>query len=109
LVVVGMGAVVAGCGGELPTAPDGRLLTISGYVYAQATASGEPVIGDVVITVQEVEGPPHTAISDGLGFYTVSVRAGTISITASKLGYATRASSFDMSNSTVLNFSLLPD
>jgi hypothetical protein len=37
------------------------------------------------------------------------VRAGTISITASKLGYATRASSFDMSNSTVLNFSLLPD
>jgi len=47
-------------------------------------------------------------ISDEVGFYTVAVRAGTISITAAKAGYATRVSTIDFSDSTVLNFSLIP-
>jgi hypothetical protein len=36
------------------------------------------------------------------------VRAGTISVSASKVGYATRVSTIDLSDSTVLNFSLTP-
>jgi Carboxypeptidase regulatory-like domain len=110
LFVVGMCVVVLGCGGHLPGAPgDIMPLTISGYVYEQEVAgSGEPMLAEVLITVQETDGSPRSAKSDGVGFYTVPVRAGTISITASKVGYGTRASSFYMSKSTVLSFSLTP-
>ena len=109
LVVAGVVAAAVGCGGQVPSAPDVGLLTISGHVYQQETVeAGEPRLADVLITVQEEDGSPRTVMSNGVGFYTVAVRAGTIWITASKVGYATRVSTFDFSDSTVLNFSLTP-
>jgi hypothetical protein len=109
LFVAGLCAIVPGCG-PLPGAPsDIQALTISGYVYEQDTpALGEPKLADVLMTVQQTNQSPRTARSDTVGFYTVSVRAGPVSITATKAGYETRASSFDMSMNTVLNFSLTP-
>ncbi len=108
--VVGMCAIVSACVHQLPGAPDDiPQLTISGYVYEQETSAfGEPKLANVLITVEQADRSPRTGRSDAVGFYTLSVRAGTISITASKAGYGTRASSFDMSISTVLNFSLAP-
>jgi Carboxypeptidase regulatory-like domain len=110
LFVVATCVAVLRCGGQLPGAPDAiPLLTISGYVYEQGTPNaGEPLLSNVLITVQEAEGPSHTATTDGAGFYTISVRAGAISISASKVGFVTRRSRFDMSKSTVLNFTLIP-
>jgi carboxypeptidase family protein len=107
LVIAGVGACALGCGGQLPAAPGVGLL--SGHVYQLGTPdAGEPILTNVMITVQEADGSPQTVMSNGVGFYAVAVRAGTISITASKVGYATRVSSFDLSNSTVLNLSLTP-
>jgi hypothetical protein len=110
LFIVGMCVIVLACGRQLPGAPDDvQLLTISGYVYQQETSEfGEPKLTDVLITVSEGDRSPRTTRSDAVGFYTVSVRTGTISITAAKAGYGTRASSFDMSINMVLNFSLTP-
>jgi carboxypeptidase family protein len=107
--VVAMFVVGSACGGQLPGAPDAGLLTISGYVYQEGTAQlGEPAVLGALITVQEGEGSARTAISDSRGFYTVSVRAGSVSITASKTGYAERVSQFNLSIDTILNFSLMP-
>jgi hypothetical protein len=104
-----MFVVGSACGGQLPGAPDAGLLTISGYVYQQGTAElGEPVLVDALVTVQEEEGSARTAISDSRGFYMVSVRAGSVSITASKAGYAERVSQFNLAIDTILNFSLMP-
>ena len=109
LLVAGIAAAAVGCGGQLPNAPEVGLLTISGHVYQQGTAeTGEPKLASVLITVQEDDRFSRTVISDEVGFYSVAVRAGTISITASKAGYATRVSTIDFSDSTVLNFSLIP-
>jgi hypothetical protein len=109
LLVAGVAAAAVACGGQLPNAPEVGLLTISGHVYQQGTAeTGEPKLASVLITVQEDDGFSRTVISDEVGFYSVAVRAGTISITASKAGYATRVSTIDFSDSTVLNFSLIP-
>lgn len=108
LLAVGVCAAVAGCGGQLPASP-GSVLTISGYVYQQGTpAAGEPMLAGVLITVEQAEAPARTAKTDSVGFYTVVVRGGAVSITASKTGYASRASMFELSTSTVLNFSLTP-
>jgi len=109
VVAAGVVAAAVGCGGQVPSAPDVGLVTISGHVYQQGTAeAGEPRLDNVLITVQEENGLPRTVMSNGVGFYTVAVRAGTICITASKAGYATRVSTFDFSDSTVLNFGLTP-
>ena len=109
LLVAGVAAAAVGCGGQVPDAPEVGLLTISGHVYQQGTAeTGEPKLASVLITVQEDEGLPRTVISDEVGFYTVAVRAGTISIAASKAGSGKRVSTIDFSDSTVLNFSLIP-
>ena len=109
LVVAGVVAAAVGCGGQVPNAPDVGLVTISGYVYQQGTVeAGEPRLANVLITVQEEDGLPRMVMSNGVGFYAVAVRAGTIWITASRVGYATRVSTFDFSDSTVLNFSLTP-
>ena len=43
--------------------------------------------------MQEEDGLPRTVMSDGVGFYAVAVRAGTIWIAASKVGYATERAS----------------
>jgi hypothetical protein len=108
-LVMGMCLLVHGCSGNLAVAPDHiELLTLSGHIYEQETsAAGEPGLVQVLITVQTTDGPARTAVSNGSGFYTVSVGAGAISITAEKAGYVTGTSNFYMSTSTVLNFSLI--
>jgi hypothetical protein len=84
-------------------------VTISGFVYQEGSAAGgEPRLAEALITVQQVEGSPRTATSDAHGFYTVSVMSGPVSITASKSGYVARVSQVDVSDDTVLNFSLMP-
>jgi hypothetical protein len=106
---VALCAGLSGCGRRLPGAPGTGFLTISGHVYEQETPdSGEPLLAGVLITVQGASGLALTATSDAVGFYTLSIQGGIISITASKAGYESRVSSFDMLESTVLNFSLAP-
>lgn len=103
---------VAACDRQ-PLAPASvRPLTVSGFVYERpipGSGSGEPKLAGVLITVHEVDGSSRTATTDEIGFYTVGVRAGTISMTASKIGYTTGESMFEMANSTVLNFGLSRD
>ena len=107
--VVALLAVGSGCGRQLPALPGLGFVTISGFVYQEGTAEGgEPRLAEALITVQQVEGSPRTATSDAHGFYTVSVMSGPVSITASKSGYVARASQVDVSDDTVLNFSLMP-
>lgn len=101
-------AAVAGCARQLPGAAT-RLLTISGHIYQQETpALGEPGITNVLITISDGQSPERTALSGPDGFYTVSVLAGSISISASKDGYGTQMSEFALVGDTVLNFSLAP-
>ena len=108
MLVAAMTSVISSCGKPLPTAPD-AFMTISGYVYQQQTPElGEPGLSDVLVTVQEEGGTTRTAQTNGVGFYVVSVRTGTVSIMASKEGYTTGGTNFDLSSNTVLNFSLTP-
>jgi hypothetical protein len=102
-------AMVAGCGGTSPLGPGSGLVTISGVVYEREMASsGEPLLVNALIVVNEASGPPLQALTDTRGFYTVSVRAGAVSISVSKEGYATRDLAFEVAGNTVLNFSLTP-
>jgi len=99
---------VAGCDGasQAPTAVPVRL---TGYVYQRPTAElGEPMLSDVLITVEQADGSQSTTRTNAAGFYTVSVTRGVISISAAKEGYQTNRSQFELSSDTVLNFSLVP-
>ena len=92
---------------QQPAAPAIELVTISGRVYA-STAPGYPPIGDAIIEVNEADGASATVASEGDGFYRVSVRRGSITITSWKDGFEPKQLQFDVSNYTVLNFSLDP-
>ena len=82
---------------------------LTGYVYeVMQPGAGEPPIVDVVITVTEEDGETSSARTDSVGFYSVRAATGTVVVTASKDGYKTRQSRFDVTDSTVLNFSLRP-
>jgi carboxypeptidase family protein len=108
MLVAALCIVTSGCGNPMPTAPD-AFLTISGHIYQQETPEfGEPGLSQVLVTVQESGGTTRTAQTNGAGFYVVSVRIGTVSVIASKEGYTTGGANFDLSNNTVLNFSLTP-
>ena len=98
---------VAGCdGGSL--APTAVPATIYGHVYQQPTAEfGEPLLSDVVITIEGTDGSHRTTRTDAAGFYTLSVTRGIISISAEKGGYETNRSQFELTCDTVLNFSLV--
>jgi hypothetical protein len=90
-------------GGE----PAADVATISGRIYA--TVSPEfPSIPDAVVEVNEADGSTFTAVSDAGGFYRISARRGSITITASKEGYEAKQWQFDLLKDTVLNFSLNP-
>jgi hypothetical protein len=109
LAVVSVVALLPGCGGESPVASTGGPLMISGYIYKQMTpGSGEPPIADVLITVRHAGGVETTTSSDGRGFYSVRTATGTVVVTAAKDGYETGESRFDVTDSTVLNFGLMP-
>ena len=82
---------------------------ISGYVYEVMTpGAGEPPLADVLITVNDEDGAEATALSDPTGFYNVPAVTGPVVVTAAKSGFKTRQSRFDITDSTVLNFSLKP-
>lgn len=82
---------------------------LTGFVYeVMLSGAGEPPIADVLITVTEVNGESSSAKTDGSGFYRVQASTGTVVVTASKEGYRTRQSTFDVTDSTVLNFALRP-
>ena len=109
LLLVALLAAVVGCEGtsQGPTAVPVR---ISGHVYQRPTAQfGEPMLADVLITVEQTDGSQCTTRTDAAGFYTVSVTRGIISISAAKPGYETNRSQFELASDTVLNFSLVPD
>jgi hypothetical protein len=108
-VVLLLTAVLTGCGRQSPMSPTGDSLMVSGYVYREMTAgSGEPALGDVMITLRDADGAESTAVSDRRGFYRVRAAAGEVVISAAKEGYSTRESRFEVTDSTVLNFSLSP-
>jgi hypothetical protein len=101
-------AFLPGCG-QSPVAPGAATPRLTGYVYeVMLPGAGEPPIADVVITVREEDGETSTARTDGAGFYSVQAATGTVLVTASKDGYKTRQSRFEVTDSTVLNFSLRP-
>src|SRR5215203_3042095 len=108
--------VLPGCDGRSPVSPSSdRLmvtesgLTVSGYVYqALARDSGEPPIGNALVTLRDAAGTEHTALSDRRGFYTVRGSASEVVVSVAKEGYSKRESRFDLTESTVLNFSLSP-
>ena len=104
-----------GCGGSLtaPTAieqrtePAADIATISGQIYS----SVGPIyasIGSVEIDVNEADGSSRTVVTDSNGVYQISVRRGSVTITASKDGYEAKQWQFDLLNDVVLNFSLSP-
>src|SRR5262245_38431726 len=100
--------LAAGCEGG-PQAPTAVPATISGYVYQRPTAEfGEPLLPDVLITIELADGSRCSTRTDGAGFYTVSVTRGIVAISAAKAGYQTNRSRFELSGDTVLNFSLTP-
>ena len=109
LVVLLALVTVAGCHSSSPAAPDSAPPTISGYVYRSFTAdTGEPPIADAVITVRDSAGAETTAVSNRAGYYSVRAAMGPVMVTAAKPGFETRQSRFDVTESTVLNFSLRP-
>ena len=110
--------VLAGCDGRTPVSPStqgpavspsGDGLTVSGYVYqAQTRDSGEPPIAGALITLRDAAGTENTALSDRRGFYQVQGTPSAVVVSVVKEGYSTGESRFDLTESTVLNFSLTP-
>jgi len=108
LIALALLASAAHCGGA-PQAPTAARPTVSGYVYQSPTAAlGEPSLETVLITVEQSDGTQRTALTDQSGFYAVSVLSGLVSISATKTGFETNRSQFDLVDNTVLNFSLTP-
>ena len=108
LVFTALLGLLTGCEGA-SQAPTAIPVKVSGHVYQRPTAEwGEPMLADVLITVELADGSQCTTRTDAAGFYTVSVTRGIISISAAKEGYQTNRSQFELSSDTVLNFSLAP-
>jgi hypothetical protein len=108
-VVLLLVGILSACGQESPVAPTGDALMVSGYVYREmSAATGEPALADAVITLRDEDGAETTAVSDTRGYYRVRAAAGEVVISAAKNGYNPRESRFEMTDSTVLNFSLSP-
>jgi len=108
LAVLSSCAALGACGGS-PVAPAGAPPLLTGYVYkVMLPGAGEPPIADVLITVTDDDGAESSARTDDAGFYSVRAAVGAVVVTASKDGYKTREARFEVSDSTVLNFSLRP-
>jgi hypothetical protein len=102
--------LLAACGEGMPQGPTAVPAKITGHVYQRPTAElGEPMLPDVLITIEQADGSHCTTRTNAAGFYTVSVTRGIVSISAAKAGYQTNRSQFELSSDTVLNFSLVPD
>lgn len=108
LLFLGLLGLIAGCEAR-SQAPTAVPATISGHVYQRPTAQfGEPMLSDVLITIEGADGSRCTTRTDAAGFYTLPVTRGIISVSAAKEGYETNRSQFDLARDTVLNFSLVP-
>ena len=102
-------AILSGCSSVSPVSPTTGPLMVTGYVYQRMTqGSGEPPIADALISLKDDDGIEFTARSDDRGYYRIRATAGEVVMTAAKDGYKTRESRFDVTDSTVLNFSLAP-
>ena len=98
------------CGEGVPQGPTAVPAKITGHVYQWPTAElGEPMLPDVLITIEQTDGSKYTTRTNAAGFYTVSATPGIISISAAKAGYQTNLSKFELASDTVLNFSLVPE
>ena len=104
-----------GCGGSLAgpdpvqqtSQPAADLAEISGRIYS-SVGPMYPSIANAVVEVNEADGSSATVVSDADGFYRISARRGSVTITASKEGYEAKQWQFDLLNDTVVNFSLTP-
>ena len=75
---------------------------------AISTGARIEAIADALISLRNEEGTEFTALSDDRGYYRIRATTGEVVMTAAKDGYKTRESRFDVTDSTVLNFSLAP-
>ena len=119
VAVLTLAAVVltaSGCG-RSPLAPDSPeperspatgLATISGWVYASVDWA-DPPLANALVEVHSADGSQTTTFSDLDGFYEVSVRPGTISVTTSKEGHEPKTCEVRLVANTVLNFFLDAD
>jgi hypothetical protein len=92
---------------QRPGGPAGDAVTISGQVYA-SIAPMYPYIENAVVEVDLGEGISAVVTSDAEGFYRITTRRGTITVTTSKDGFEPKQVHFDLSRDTVVNFSLDP-
>jgi ABC-type uncharacterized transport system auxiliary subunit len=108
--------ITSGCSSPSPAAPTtsppvsqpaAQFASISGQVYANVSW-GDPPIPDANVTVTESDGSIKRVTSDENGFYLIFVRAGDVSITASKDGYEARTWQLTLLRDLVLNFGLMP-
>lgn len=83
---------------------------VSGHVYQIGTTEfGEPMLADVLITIEQADGLRATARTNARGFYAIWATAGVVSISATKPGFRANLTQFDLADDTVLNFSLTPN
>ncbi|MEO8256050.1 MAG: carboxypeptidase-like regulatory domain-containing protein [Acidobacteriota bacterium] len=112
LALVAALLVATGCGGASPMVPDGASPTavsiLSGQVH-ESVVWGDPPLADALIEVTGANGLKKTGFSDDDGFYRIAAAPGSVIVTASKPGFATKASEFMLVTDTTLNFSLIPD
>lgn len=115
LCLVAVILTATGCG-RSPLAPDvpepqrspaAELATISGWVYASVEWA-DPALPDALVEIHAADGSQTATLSDANGFYEVSVRPGTISVTSSKEGHGTKTCEVRLVTNTVLNFFLDP-
>jgi len=101
-------ALLPACG-RGPAAPSSTGPMLTGFVYeVMSEEEGEPPIAGALITVTEQSGGTSSAQTNSLGYYSVPTSTGTVVVTATKEGYRTRQSKFEVTDSTVLNFGLRP-
>lgn len=99
----------ANCGGPAPMAPT-RVVTptISGQVH-ESVDWGDPPLAAAVVEVTGGDGVKKTGMSDDSGFYRIAAGPGSVTVTASKPGFATKTTEFLLMTDMVLNFSLAPE
>lgn len=108
LLLVALG-LLPGCG-QSPHSPTAKPRMVSGHVYQLGTTHvGEPMLADVLITLEQPDGVRLTARTNAAGFYIIWATGGAISISATKPGFQANRTEFDLADDTVLNFSLTPN
>jgi len=105
LLLVALAGCTSCCGGS-PQGPTPLPPRVSGHVYQFVSVEGEPMLSNVLITIEQPDGSRSTTRTNAAGFYTVAAVPGRIAITARKLGYESNRSEFELADDTVLNFSL---